>query len=123
MLEEGDLDGAEALISKNPGDPWVKRQVARLRFERGALGTEPEGLDARIEADAGDVDAHYRLGCHLARDAHWDEALEHFLEVVMLDRQYQEDAGRLAALDIFEVLGAEHPVTLEYRPRLAMMLF
>lgn len=123
LLEEGDLDGAEALVSQIPGDPYVKRQIARLRFERGALGTEAEALDARLEADAQDIDAHYRLGCHLARDAQWAEALEHFLEVVMADRKYQDDAGRLAALDVFEVIGAEHPITLEYRPRLAMLLF
>ncbi|MGE4057028.1 MAG: tetratricopeptide repeat protein [Vicinamibacterales bacterium] len=123
MIEEGDLDGAEALTSRAPGDPYVKRQIARLRFERGAAGTSEPELVARIEANAGDVDARYRLGCHLARRAEWADAMEQFLEVVMLDRKYQEDAGRLASLDVFEVVGSDDPLTVEYRSRLTMLLF
>jgi len=123
LIEEGDLDGAQTLVDRLPGETLVKRQAARIRFERGRAGTEPDALLARIEANEDDVAAHYALGCHLARDRRFPEALEHFLEVVRIDRKYQEDAGKNAALQVFDVLGPDDPVTREYRPRLSMFLF
>jgi putative thioredoxin len=123
LIEEGDLDGAEALVARMPGEPMVKRQAARIRFERGAQGTDEAEVVARVEADPNDVAARYALGCHFARRGQLAEALEHFLEVVMIDRKFQDDGGRQAILQIFELLGDQHPVTREYRPRLASLLF
>ncbi len=127
-IEDGDLDAAEELIARVPMAPQVQRQAARIRYERGILAsdgtvTDEAALAARVEADEDDVEAHYGLGCHCGRRMDFAPALEHFLEVVRLDRKFREDAGRKAMLEIFEILGDEHPLTQEYRPRLSMMLF
>ncbi|MCK9486316.1 MAG: tetratricopeptide repeat protein [Dehalococcoidia bacterium] len=127
-IEEGDLDAAEELVARVPAAPQVKRQAARIRYERGILAsdgsvTEPDALAARLEADAEDVEAHYRLGCHHGRRMDFAPALSHFLEVVRLDRAFESDAGREAMLQIFDLLGDEHPLTQEYRPQLSSLLF
>ncbi len=124
-IEEGDLDRAEELVARVPAAPQVKRQAARIRYERGiaAADASEDDLRARLDADEDDVTAHYALACHLGRRMEFEDALEHFLAVVGLDRGYAEDGGRRAMLEIFDILGDEHPLTQEYRPRLSMMLF
>jgi putative thioredoxin len=42
-----------------------------------------------------------------------------FLQITQQDRRYQEDGGRKAMLDIFAILGPDHELSREYRPRLA----
>ncbi len=44
------------------------------------------------------------------------------LEVVRAKREHKDDA-RKAMLDIFDVLGDEHPLTATYRRQLANALF
>jgi putative thioredoxin len=49
--------------------------------------------------------------------------LEHLLEVVRLDRQYEDDAGRKSMLEIFALLGDADPLTQSYRRRLGSLIF
>ena len=58
-----------------------------------------------------------------AQDAQWEAALERFLEIVRTDRKFRDDGGKAAMLDLFRLLGDEHPLTLEYRSALTMVLF
>ena len=51
------------------------------------------------------------------------EALEEYLEVVRLDRDYEDAAARKAMLDIFVLLGNEDPLVDEYRRRLSQLLY
>lgn len=127
-IEEGDLDGAEDLVARVPTAPQVKRQAARIRYERGVVTadgaeTDEATLVSRLAADEDDAEAHYRLACHLGRRMDFALALEHFLAVVRLDRTFEDDAGRHAMLQIFDLLGDEHPLTQEYRPQLSSLLF
>jgi putative thioredoxin len=123
LIHAGDLDGAEALLGGAEATPQIIAQRAYLRFVRGALGVDVAAMQARLAADEDDVPGHYALGCVEAAEGRWEEALEHFLAVVMFDRAYAEDGGRLRALDVFALLGDEDPTTLEYRRRLTMLLF
>lgn len=123
LLDLGELDAAEELAARFEGNAEVARVAGLIRFVRGAAGQDPDALAARIEADENDVAAQYALGCVLAAAGQWEPALERFLDVVKLDRAYEQDAGRLAMLDIFALLSNDHPVTNEYRSRLTMLLF
>ncbi|GMU39716.1 MAG: thioredoxin [Chloroflexota bacterium] len=123
LIDTGDLAGAEAVLDRAEATPAVAGQRARIGFARGAAGVDVAGMTARAAADEDDIEARYALGCVEAASARWREALEHFLAVVALDRAYASDGGRLRALDVFDVLGSEHPLTGEYRRRLTMLLF
>ena len=123
LLDARELDAATALAETHRGHPEVDRLAALLRFVRDAADIDPEALLARVEADEDDVEAQYLLGCALASAGEWEAAMEAFLTVVMLDRAFREDAGRLAMLDVFAVLTNEHPLTNAYRSRLTMLLF
>lgn len=123
LTDVGDLDAAEAIAKEFPDDPDVKRLATLIRFARGAEGQDRDALVARVAADAGDLAAQYALGCIEAQDGQWEPALERFLEIARTDRTFREDAGKNAMLDLFRLLGDEHPLTLDYRSQLTMVLF
>jgi putative thioredoxin len=57
----------------------------------------------------------------LAAKAEYEPALDHLLIVVRSKGEHKEEA-RIAMVDIFEILGDEHPLTLPYRRQLATAL-
>jgi putative thioredoxin len=123
LTDVGDLDAAEALAAEFPTDPDVLRLATLIRFARGAQDQDREALLARLEADPNDLAAQYALGCMDAEDGEWESSLQRFLEIVRTDRKFQDDAGKNAMLDLFRLLGDEHPLTNEYRSALTMVLF
>ena len=123
LLAEGETDRARELAARFPGDPVAVRVLAQLTFSDEA-GEEPrEALEARLEADPEDAEAHYRLGCRLAAEGEWRDALEHLLATVRLDRGVAADGGRLRMLDAFVLLGDGHELTRGYRQRLTNVIF
>ncbi len=123
LVDSGEIAAAEELVKQYAGHPEVDRLAALLRFARDAAGVDPQVLIARVQADEDDVEAQYQLGCVLAAAGEWQSALECFLVVVRVDRGYRDDIGRLAMLDVFALLGTDHPLTNSYRSRLTILIF
>ncbi|MDA0269591.1 MAG: tetratricopeptide repeat protein [Chloroflexi bacterium] len=123
LIDEGEIDEAEALLNGTEATAAVQAQRARIAFARGTADVDVDALLARLAADEDDVPAHYGLGCIDASAGRYEDALEHFLTVVMFNREYEADGGRLRALEIFDLLGPDDPRTHEYRRRLGMLLF
>ena len=80
-------------------------------------------LEARLQADATDLDAAVALGKALGAKGEYECALELLLDVVKQDAAYQDGAAKQVMLDIFNVLGAQDPVTKDYRTKLSIALF
>jgi putative thioredoxin len=119
----GDLDQAERLASRWPGDPRAKRVLTAIRLQRVAGDADRGELESRLAEHDDDAGAHFALGSLLTAAEEWEPALEHLLATVRLDRALDDDGGRLRMLDVFEVLGADHPLAREYRQRLGLLLF
>jgi putative thioredoxin len=128
LADAGDLAGAEAALSRllgeQPANLEAGLSLATLLLDRGAsqeaievlsrLSQTPEVkrlLAAARLLDGGDVDL-----------ADPEAALPRLLELVQEGGDGREKA-RLQMIDLFDVLGAENPLTLEYRRRLANALF
>ncbi|RZV43432.1 MAG: thioredoxin [Acidimicrobiia bacterium] len=95
------------------------RATARLTSSEGA---DLPALSAAVEADPEDGAARIELAKALAAGAEFEPALDHYLAVVRNKGERLNEA-RTAMIDIFEVLGADHPLSLMYRRELASALY
>jgi len=135
-LEAGRGDAAAALSRLErivPGgreEAEVERLAAELRMQvaagpaqDAASDDEERRLRAKLEADPRDLDARLALGRLLAAAGRHEPALELFLACVRQDPKHADEAARKAMLDLFAVLGGDHPLTQQYRSELARALF
>jgi putative thioredoxin len=108
-----------------PPSPLVgeaERLAAELRMRGDGAGDEA-ALRARIAANPGDLQARLDLGRTLAATGQHEAGLAELLGVVQRDRHFAEDGARKAMVDLFAVLGSEHPLTDRFRGELAKALF
>ncbi len=123
--DAGASERALALLEQvGPGTPvsdQAETLAARLRL--GSGDEDAATLRARLEADPEDPDLLLDLGRALAGAGRHEEALEHLLAAVRVDPEHREAAARRAMLDLFQLLGPEHPLTGRFRSELARALY
>lgn len=121
LMARNDPEEALIVLGKLAPTPEVERlqSAARLGQSRGDdIGALTEASAADPEDDA----AVIRLATALAGHGEYEPALDHLLGVVRRRRESLDEA-RTAMLDIFGVLGDDHPITVAYRRQLANALF
>jgi len=128
LLADADLSGARAVLARVPGDDPLRPDADHLLMLVTCADhvQEAGGSDAaraRAADDPSDVRARHDFACALAVAGDFDGALAEFLEVVRLDRTFEDDAGRRFMLAIFGMLGEVHPLTVAYRAKLSAELF
>jgi putative thioredoxin len=126
LLSDSDPEAAlgelDRVLPATPERTEADRIAARLRLgrENGAGDAE---LRVRLDREPNDLEARLRLARLLAAREDYEGALGHFLEIVKRDRGYEDESGRKSMLDIFQILGSDHPLTEKYRGELARLLF
>ena len=121
--DPAEVERARQLVSPYATDPTARRVLGRVALADLAGGQDRAALEARVAEEPDDAEAHYALGGLLAASGEWEGALEHLLATVRLDRELDDDGGRLRMLDVFSVLGDSHELARRYRGRLANVIF
>ena len=98
------------------------RLIARVKLQGGGV-QDLKALRAKVDAEPKNLEARLELAQALAGVEKYQEALAELLVIVKTDRSFQDDGGRKAMVQIFEVLGSEDPLTDQYRSELAKVLF
>lgn len=98
------------------------RLIARLKLHSGTA-QDLQALRVKVDAEPKNLEARFELAQELAGVEKYQEALAELLIIVKTDRNFQDDGGRKAMVQIFEVLGSEDPLTDQYRSELAKVLF
>jgi putative thioredoxin len=103
LAARGAYEEARRLLARLPEDADVRRLRAHIDLAEAAGGAAPDDPLAAASAD-GD----------------WEPVLERLLTEV---RTGDHEDARQRMLDVFEVLGPGHPLTVKYRAALAAALF
>ena len=121
LIDRGDIEEALIVLGKLVPDAEVERLQAAARLRRTA-GDDISELEAAVAAAPDDDDAELALAKALAARSEFEPALDRLLVVVKRKGDKKEEA-RQAMVDIFGVLGNEHPLTATYRRHLAAALY
>jgi putative thioredoxin len=128
LIEAGNIAGAEAslrsLLEEDPVNSEAALALAGLLIEDGRTSEAVEILERQAPtAEVKQMMAAARLiGSGEVDLADPEESLPRLLSAVEAGGEGREKA-RLTMIDIFDLLGPEHELTLEYRRRLASALF
>jgi putative thioredoxin len=121
LIDRGDTDEALIVLGKLSPDSDVERLQAAARL-RATAGGDINTLEAALSQDPDNEAVRIELAKALAARAEYEPALDNLLAVVRM-KGPAKDEGRRAMVDIFEVLGDEHPLTQTYRRQLASALY
>ena len=126
LAARGESAEALQLLERvSPPSPLVgeaERLAAELRMRNDGAGDQA-ALRARLAADPDDLAARLDLGRTLAALGRHEDALSELLAVIQRDPHFSDDGARKAMIDLFAVLGSDHPLTDHYRNELAKALF
>lgn len=98
-------------------------EAAIALAEKSSTSADFRSLLERLAADAKDHEARLQLAVALAARGQKEEALEHLLELIRLDRTWNDHAGRKQLLQFFDAWGPKDPLVAEGRRRLSSILF
>jgi len=121
LIAAGDTEEALIVLGRLTPTPEVERMQAAARLSASRDDDVAE-LEALLESDATDDGVRLALARSLAARSEFEPALDHLLAIVREKGDRRDDA-RQAMLDIFGVLGNEHPLTATYRRLLTNALF
>jgi putative thioredoxin len=127
-VEVNDLEGAKRFLAMAPqakaNDPAIAgaRAAIELAEQAGSLGDLAD-LQRQVEADPSDHQARFDLAIGLNARGRRGEAVDHLLEIVRRDRNWNEDGARKQLVQFFEAWGPMDEMTLAGRRRLSSLLF
>jgi putative thioredoxin len=99
------------------------RGILSLRGVSESITADEATLRQRVQAEPGNAQALYELGCTLAQSGKYEEALQHLLSAGEKDFKLANDKVREAMVQVFYALGPSHPLSDQYRSRLARLLY
>jgi putative thioredoxin len=124
---QGDTESAIALLDSLDAEGSKLESAIKLRAEiklEQQLADLPDlGLiEQRLAKNPLDLEALLQKSRHLTARGDYDNAMECLLTIVRTDRGFEEDIGRSSLLELFDLLGGEHPSVQTYRRKLFTLL-
>lgn len=124
LLEAEDVEGARehyaALDEAGRELDDAKSVQAKLGLLEDA--GDLDELSAALEAAPKDVAKRIAYGKALVAAGRTEDGLEELLEACMRGMYQDDDTPRQAMLDVFQALGTQDPLTLEFQQRLSVLL-
>jgi putative thioredoxin len=129
LIAVGDLDQAQKFLAQVPpaqaNDAAIS--AARAQLELAQAGQKAAGqsqeLQARVDANPKDFEARFALAQALFAGGDKEGGVDHLLEIIRMNRAWNEEAARKELVKFFEAMGPTDPLTLSSRRRLSSILF
>ena len=134
-IEGGDLDLAAqtlALVSREHAtDPLILAAQAELTLRLqsaetggdGADSAEVSELEAAVQANPKDQQIRFDLASAYVADGRREDAVEALLDMIEMDRTWDDDAARKQLVTLFDAFGPTDELTQSGRRRLSSLLF
>jgi putative thioredoxin len=128
LIALGDVAGARKQVNQLPPEIVAKPDVAAaitavdLAEQSRETGDIAE-LRERAAANPEDRQARFDLALALFGNGRAEAAIDELLQLVRLDRDWNEQAARNQLVKIFDALGPTNPLTTSSRRRLSSILF
>ncbi|WP_290977778.1 co-chaperone YbbN [Ferrovibrio sp.] len=125
----GELESVEEILAQVPpahenhADVASARSALQLAQESAGAAGELAALEAKVAADPKDYQARYDYALALVGANRQGDALDQLLDIVKLDRKWNDEAARKQLVKIFEALGPMDPLVVDARRRLSSILF
>lgn len=123
LVAEGRRDEARSLLDNLPPEerdaPPARGVRASIEFGEQALSSE----EIAALGDRSDSEAQYQRALRQVADGQYEAGLDALLTLMKQDRAYNDDAARKTLLQVFDALGADHPLTVAYRRKLFALLY
>ncbi len=114
----------DLVAPENANDAAVTAARAALQLaEQSAESGEVVELRAKIETDPKDYQARFDLATTLNAEGDREGAMEALLEIIRMDRKWNDDGARKQLLTFFEAWGPEDELTVQGRQQLSTLLF
>ncbi|MCP1314590.1 tetratricopeptide repeat protein [Halomonas sp. 707D7] len=123
LVSEGQIDEGRALLDNLPPEERdaAPARGVRASIEFGERAWSADAISALGERD--DSEARYQRALRQVADGDYDQGLEGLLALMKSDRGFEDDAARKTLLQVFDALGADHPLTVAYRRKLFALLY
>jgi putative thioredoxin len=124
---EGDTQSATALLDSldtegSKLDSAIKLRAKIKLAEQIADLPDLADIEQRLLQNPLDLEALLYKSRHLTAQGDYDNSMACLLTIVRTDRDFEDDIGRLSLLELFDLLGGEHPSVQTYRRKLFTLL-
>lgn len=127
LLKLGDLEGAKGILDNIENAHEHKEfaaLISAIELEEQAEGLDDLGeLAEKLAKNSKDHQTRYDLAIALNSNGQRENAADHLLEIIKVDRKWQDDGAKVQLLKFFEAWGPMDEVTLTSRRKLSSLLF
>ena len=128
-LAAEDIEDAKAIFARIPAEEAKHAEVVSLAsaIEQAEQAAKSAGatseFEQRLAQNANDHEARLELAIALFAMGQREAAVDHLLQIIRVNRDWNEQAARKQLLKFFEALGFNDPLAVDGRKRLSSILF
>ena len=127
LAERGELGEAETVLNAVKGDEHKQALAgakAQLTFLRQAVDLpDAATLKSRLAQNAEDDEAVYQLAVQQLARQQYEAALDALLKLFVRNRSYSDGLPHKTLLQVFDLLGGDHPLVTTYRRKLYQAIY
>jgi putative thioredoxin len=120
LFMEGRIDEGKQILAALPADTeGVNKPNSRLEFiDASASLAGIDELAKQVEDKPDDLQARMDLAVRLIMDDQIEQALDHLLETLKKDREWEDQLARKTMIKVFDLLGKGNEVATSYRRKM-----
>ena len=124
LIMENRVDEAQQILVALPADtPGIDKPKNRLQFIELASSLPPLGeLQSLVDSDGSNLELRMNLAYRLITDDQIEAALAQLLEILKLDREWEEQKARATMIQVFDLLGKGNQIATAYRRKMFTFL-